>query len=310
MDTRKSLEEEVLSWLDESGDTSTTQTNVRNAILQAHIKRLTEDAWSFMLWPEPQTFNLVAGQKNYVLHQEFGRPLYFVDRTQAVDLKERPQRHLKPSYTDEAYRFIFTNRSPIAAQPGAASKLSLTSTEAADSGSALGFYIRGMTAAGMVTETLNPSGTSAVESSSTFLPGGLIQISKFGTWAGTATLTADAGATEVLSLFSEEVARSYQQIRLLWTPDRADVIEYQFFRQPSPLPYPESIPDIPYPFSRILAWDALLALTAYDGQLDAPRQAFWVEQRDALDLALRQAYLEGQSLNAEPQEVHYVDDDV
>lgn len=309
MDTRKSLEDEVLAWLDESGDTSTTQTNVRNAIKQAHRQRLMEQDWPFLLWPEPQTFSLVKDQRNYVLHAEYGRPLYFRDVTQDKDLVEVPFRNYKPSYTDEKYKFVLWNRSPVAAHPSTASKLTLVSSDASDTGTSRGLYVRGMTASGVREETINPSGTSSVLSAYTYEPGGILQLTKFGTWLGTATITANSGATNVLTLFPSETGRSYQQIRMLWNPSETDSIEYQFFRNPNPLNYAESIPDIPFPHSGILVWDALLLLAAYDGRLDANRKAIWKENQERMDLAMRQAFLTGQSLAAEAPGVHYIDED-
>lgn len=309
MDTRASLEAEVLAWLDETGDTSTTQTNVRNAIKQAHRQRLTETDWPFMLWPEPQSFSLVSGQKNYPLHQEYGRPLYFRDVTEDKDLTEVPYRHFKPSYTDEQFKFVLWGRSPVAAHPAAASQLSLVSSDGSDVGNGKGLYLRGMTAGGVRAETMNPSGTTPVSSAYTYLPGGILQLSKFGTWLGDATVTADAGATDVITLFPEETGRNFQAIRLLWTPDAADEIEYAFYRNPNPLNNDESIPDIPYPHSGILVWDALLLLAAYDGRIDAARKEIWMGNQQQMDLTMRQSFLDGQSLGAEAPGVHYIDED-
>lgn len=309
MDTRKSLEEEVLSWLDESGDTVTTRTNVRNALAQAHLQRVTQTDWPFLMWPEPQTFNLVVGQRNYVLHQEYGRPFYFRDVDQSKDLVEIPFRNYKPSFTDEKYKFVLWNRSPVAAHPSSASKLTFVSDDADDSGTSKGIYLRGMTASGVRTETINPTGLSSVDSVHTYLPSGIVTLSKFGTWEGNLTVTANSGVVAVVTLSPDEIARSYQQIRMLWEPDDADEIEYNFFRTPTPLDADYAIPDIPYPFSRVLVWDALVLLAAYDGRIDSNRKDLWRQNQQAIDTSMRQTFLDGQSLGAEAPGVHYIDED-
>jgi hypothetical protein len=310
VDTRKSLEDEVLALLDESNNTGVTRTNVRNALAQAHAKRLSEELWPFMLWHTPQTFNLVAAQQNYVLHSEYARPLYFKNLTRGIDLRERPMRHLIATRTAEDSRFVLWNRSPVRAHPAAASVLTIVSANAGDTGATRGFYVRGETADGVVSETIQANGTSPVVSANAFLPGGILQLVKFGVWSGKATVTSDSGATTNLVLLPEETGRSYQQIRLLYSPSAAESIEYQFFRTPSPLNYDESVPDIPYPHSKILVYDTLLDLLSYDGQLDSARFGWIKERRDELDLAMRQAFIEGQSLLAEPQQVIDLDEDL
>lgn len=308
MDTRKSLEDEILSWLDESSDTDTTQRNVRNALVQSHVKRVTENDWPFMLWREPKTFEIVAGQRNYVLHEEYQRSFYFRNLTDNVPMREKPVRHLQTS-SEEKNRFVLWNRSPVSSHPADASKLSLVSTYGADSGTDKGIYVRGETASGMQDEVINPNGLTPVESINTYLPNGILQLSKFGTWGGTLTVTADAGDTTVVVLNPDENGRSYQQIRLLWTPDSPATIEYQFFRNPSPLAHDYSMPDIPYPHARILVWDALVAMAAYDGRLDAGRLKVWQGYQAEMDINLRQTLLEAQSLDAEANSIHDIEDD-
>lgn len=310
MDTRKTLEDEVLSWLDEAGDTSTTQTNVRNALISAHQRRLTEDSWNFMLWPEPDSFTLDIGVTKYTLHSEFLRGLWFVNRTRGILLREKSSRHLRPDYTDESNKFVLDSRAPVLAQPTSETQVRLASTSDSDTGGAQGVLIRGMTASGMVSEIIYAAGGTPAISTNYFIPNGIVQLSKFGTWSGTASVSTHPGGDAIVFLPPSEIAKSYQQMRLLWTPDQEDTIEYQFYRQPSPLEYDWSVPDIPFPFSKILVWDALLDLTVYDGQLDTSRREHWEGKQEALDLQMRQNFIEGQTVNAEPQEVHYIDDDV
>jgi len=311
MDTRKSLEDEVLGWLDESGDTSTTQANVRAAIKQAHIARLTQFDWPFLTWAEPKTLSITPGRRLYTLHSEYWKPLYFRSITRERTLREKPFEKYQPGQ-DEQDRFVLWNRSPVARQteyPGGAT-LTIVSLSALDTGASRGVRIRfeEPSYGSVVTETIVPNGTTPVQATHLFSPGGILQLSKFGVWSGALIVTSSVGVTNIV-LEPEENAKSYQQIRLLYEPTEAETIEYLFFRSPNPLNYPEDVPDIPYPHSGILVWDALKLLYAYDGQLDSARLAVIQDNIDRMDTAMRQSFIEGQSLLAETPEIHDIEED-
>jgi hypothetical protein len=306
MDTLLSLRNEVLGWLDEVGDSGTTADNVDNAIRQAHTQRVTEERWGFMLYPK-QTLTLTASLSSYSLHTEFHRPLYFFNTTKKDFLVQVPPR----SFTDPDIDFVdgqdgktFTlwGMAPVAKQP--TSTLSLVSTSAADTGSSKAIIIRGETASGVETETLTPSGTTPVAGTKTFTT--ILNVTLTGAWAG--TLTLSSASITLLTLTAGELGRQYQQLRLLWSPSSADSIEYQFFRKPSPLTNDYDIPDIPFPHAKILVWDALLLMAAYDNQVEGGRLGVWLDNQRRMDLALRQAYLEPQSLRSRGRFVKYTGD--
>lgn len=305
MDTRQSLENEVLGWLDESGDTGTTQANVRAALIQAHHQRVTQIDWPFMLWHAPLTFPLVSGQQNYTLHPEYGRPLYFVNRATNEPLREVSFSRLMPEYTEALNKFTLWNRSPVFAHPSSSSPLSLVSTSASDV--AVDVVVRGDTPAGIIEELVTLAGTTPVTTTFSYVT--ILQLSKSGPTQGTVTVTSNSGAITNVSWLPSEFARSYQQIRMLWTPDATDQIEYLFFRNPNPLTYPGSVPDIPYPHSGILVWDTLLLLAAYDGRLDTGRASVWKDNQSRMDLTMRQVFLDGQSIHADTPQVRVIEDD-
>jgi hypothetical protein len=286
--TFKNVQDEVLALLDEAGDTSTTLTLVKNAISAAHAKRVTEDAWSFMLWDTAATLSIVVGQQVYTLHPEFFRPLYLYNRTAEQLMTQRDAATFLASGADwindtgSALEFTLWGKTPVARQPLAASLIAVASSNAADNGAA-SVILRGDTALGVRTETVTCGSSSSVEFTK------ILQISKTATaWVGTMTLTSDAGAVTNLNLFHEEYGRSYQQVFLLAVPDATEVAEYRFYRQPNPLVNDNDILDIPSPFEMIAAYDALLALSAYN-QYDGNTLSFWREQREDLLLRLRQS---------------------
>lgn len=304
--TLSNLRDEVLNALDESdaSSTDTIYTTVTNAIKQAHVIRLTETKWPFMLWDKQETITLVANQRSYPLHSEFQRPHYIRNRTRKVWLSEMPNRNLEPSGIDftsdqDLDRFTLWGMSPVAAQPSSASGISIISSSISDTTAAKAIIVRGDTADGITTESLTPNGTSIVNGSVSFTK--ILEVIKSAAWVGTMTMTSNSAAVTNLKLFAAEYARAYPLLNLLYLPTAGETLEYQFYRQPNSLAYDNGVTNIPPPFERVLVFDALLLLAAYDNRLEAGRAGLWKEMRDTLDIGLRSAWLEGSSLGAEPR---------
>ena len=302
--TLAELRTEVLSWLDESSasSTSATYTNVTNALKQAHTIRLTEDQWKFMLWPSVQTITTVASTQLYSLHQEFLRPYWVRNTTQDVWMVEAPSRNLEPLGLDfdndtDTNQFAFWGRSQVQNQPTSASVITIVSSSASDTTAAKAITIYGDTASGMTSESLTPNGTTNVVGTTSFTQ--ILGISKGADWAGTMTMTSNSAAVTNLKLFATEYGRSYQQIMLLSQPTANETIAYRFYRKPRELSAAGDVTDIPPPFERVLVYDALLLMAAYDNRLDGGRAGLWRTYRDDLDFQLRQSQLEGQTLGAQ-----------
>lgn len=306
MMTFADLRTEVLRWLDESAATATSASylNVENAIRQAHTIRLTEDNWKFMLWPRVETFSTVGGQQIYSLHQEFMRPFSFRNTTQRVWLQETPGRNIEPLQLDpnndlDSHRFSLWGRSPVQNQPTSASVLTIVSSSASDNTAAKAIVVTGDTADGVTSESLTPNGTTPVAGTTSFTQ--ILSVTKSAAWAGTLTMTSNSAAVTNLKLFASEFGRSYPQIQLLYLPDSGDTIAYRFYRKPRALTRDNDLTDIPDPFERVLVFDALLLMGAYDNRLDGGRKQLWERMRDDLDFQLRASQMEGQSIGAEPK---------
>jgi hypothetical protein len=309
--TLKDLRDEVLGWLDEGGDTGTTKTNVDNAINQAHFNRLTKELWPFMIWDTPETFTYTSGLQTYPLHMEFHRPFYFWNRTKNTYLREVPARTLAPSgarwNTDrDQMTYTLWGRSPVQKQPTTPGAVSIVSSSASDASASKNVTFRGISNGSVQTETLTPNGTSLVTGTTTFSK--ILGITKAADWAG--NLTVSSGSDTLLQLNPSEFGRSYQQMFLLGAPSTADVIEYRFYRMPAPLTADRDVPDIPPPFSRVLVFDALLMLYAYDAQTEPARMGEFQKWQAELDQGLRVAHLEQQGLESEPQFVRVTDDEM
>lgn len=303
-DTLGSIRTEVLNWLDETSNTTETYNNVTNAIKRAHTKRCTEAPWSFMLWPQVETFSLVANQRRYPIHNEFYRPLYMFNKATKEYLIETPWRQMESSgvrwNTDTTgNRYIFSGYSPVATQPTAATNLSIVSTSGSDSGASFGVIIRGIssTSNAIITETINPSGTTPVGSAAQFSL--IMSVEKIVAWSGTLTLSGTGGT--FLTLAPSELSRSYPLLETLWLPTTTDSIEYRFYRKPRVLSNASDTPDIPEPFSQILVWDALISMAAYDGDMQPARIGVWKSAQEDLFDEMNHTFLEGSSIAAEPQ---------
>lgn len=310
MKTLGSLRTEALGWLDESNNTTETFTNVTNALNLAHRQRCSEQGWSFMLWRQPETFALVPNQRRYTMHPVLHRPLYVFNRTTGQYLQEMPWREVEASGVrwnadTNGERYVFVEPSTVMVQPSSDSAITIKSTSAGDSGSSFAVIVTGTVDGAYVTESLSPAGLTGVTSSNVFDAGGIVSITKTIAWAGTLTVTA--GTTTLLTLRPSELSRSYPQVELLWLPQGTDTIEYRFYRKPRTLVYPGDVPDIPDEFADIILWDALILVAAYDGDITQARLSAWVDQRDKLLLQMKQTFLEGTTVAANPRFVRNFD---
>lgn len=313
MDTLKNLRDEVLGYLDESANTTTTRSNATKALQQAHVQRCTEYDWAWMLWPRAETFPLVSQQQLYTLHQEFDRPFYFKNRNNGEFLVDVPYRNVKqfaPDFTRASgtlREFSYWSRVPVQNQPSSPSVVTIVSSSGSDVGTTKGIIIRGDTTDGVTTEQINPNGVSPVAGLVQFTQ--ILQVTKLSDWAGTLTMTSDGGATTNLKLFASEFGREYQQIHLLWLPTGGgEVVEYRFFRRPNPLTRDNDIPDVPDPYKKVLVWDALLIMAANDATIDGARKQIWEKNQNELEKGLYAAYGNAQSIGGQSRSVRLLED--
>lgn len=300
--TFNELRAQVLRKLGDAEVTSTdnTYTVVGDFLNAAHKSRCVESDWSFMLWPIFDTFTTVASQRNYALNAEFQRPLYFWNRNTKQYLTEIPFRDFESQGVDwindsgDASRFYLGARTPLSVQPSSDSAITIVSSSASDTTPTV--IVRGMTANGVTTETLTANGITGVTGTTTFKANGILNITKTGTWVG--SLTVKAGTTTLLTLFPTENGRSYIQLELLNLPPASQVVEYRFYRNPSPLTNDGDIPDIPAPFDEVLIYDALLLFAGYNSEINAMSVTMWGAQQKKLEMALETAFLNPQTIGS------------
>lgn len=314
--TYQGLIDQAMRLLDATaGETDTTEALVRDALNQAHLQRCTEFPWPFLLWAVEETITTVSGQTVYPLHQEFQRPLYFLNRSTSPPtfLQEVQQRDLVRLLREEAaytppsssvMRFAFVERSPVAAHPASAA-VTVVSASALDTGLTAQIAVKGVTTAGDVeAEILTPDGTTPVSGTTLFKR--ILAVTRAGEWNGVMTLSS--GGTTLLALDPTEMGRSYPQIALVETPSAAETIAYRFYRQPLMLVNDYDIPEIPPPHTQILLWDALVAMGAYLTEIPASRFNVWKGKQAEAQLALYQAFAnEGNTAESDPPSVRYID---
>jgi hypothetical protein len=285
--TFKNLQDQVLAWLDEAGDTGTTLTLVKNALNNANRLRATQERWSWMKWDTPALLTTVVGQSLYTLHSEFFRPDYFWNRTQldyvqAFNDSTKVSSGADPNNdTGPAMRFEWRGLTEVQNQPTAASVIAVASSSTMDSGSVT-VTIKGDTTQGVRSETITAGSSGTVQFTK------ILKVTKNGTWLGTLTLTSNAAAVTNLTLFPEEYGRNYRQIAFLAIPDQSEVLEYTFYRQPVTMDADNDRPDVPTPHEDILVWDTLLAFSAYN-QFPPAFVQLWQQKLGESLLSLQQA---------------------
>ena len=296
--TFKDIQDQVLLLWDAPGETGNFLTIVQNAINDAHAERCNAQRWSFMLWEDVLTFTTVSGTLNYRLHPLFHRFHRIYNTSDTHKLIEVPPREYYES-PETKFHFHMVEPSSVAADPASTGTLSIVSSSASDTTPTLTVRFIDSNSE-EVSETLTANGTSTV--TTTASANKVLSVTKGGTWVGTVTLK-DSDSNTLLTLSATEYGKTYPQIRLLKDPEQADTVEYRFYRRPRILAADYDIPEIPYPFSRILIWDTLLLLASYD---EAKEPGMWVEQRRQWDKKLADNYLEGQALGGRVRQVRDV----
>lgn len=306
--TLKDLRDQVLRNLDELGDTGTTFGLVTNLLNQANHNRAMEYASQFLVWDIPVVLTTEVGRQTYALHEEFMRPLYFFNRATKRYLEEVPERQLGPEgyrwndATGPAGHFVLWGRTQVKRQPTSRSLLTIVSDDAsdvpadADDGS-LDVFVRGETVDGEVaSEIISPNGTTEVESVNSYTK--IMQVTRAGPWIGNMTMSSNEGEVVNLQLTDCELGKMYQQLFLLQNPTVEEDIEYRFYRNPIRMTNDYDQPDVPYPFSQILVWDALVMMSGYNTELNPQAVAAWKGMQTDMQIAMTNNFIEGQSMEA------------
>lgn len=313
--TFRTIVEQVMAQIDERTDTDTTLALVKEYVNSANALRAVEMAEHFLI--ENSTLTTVSGQQDYTLTLFFDKPIYFYNNTVKSYLTEIPNRTLEPEWyylTEQqgtAQDFLYWGMWPVRQQPTTPGVISLVSDNAADVGASYQVAIKGEDVNGeLVIDILPPSGLSVVTGSVTFAR--ILDITKTGATNGNLTFTS--GAQTLLTLSPSNLGNQYRVIHFLASPTSPQVIQYRYYRKPVYMINDYDKPDIPYPYSQVLVFDALLMLAGYNTDTAEKSIAMWQINQQRWADALRNAYRDSQTGGARSKYVRgisswWVDDD-
>jgi len=304
----KQLQDAVLQWVADGGDTGLLRTLVKDGLNRTHQNLLNDDRYDFMLWPRNETLSVVANQKVYALHPRFQQPLYFYNPDTDIYLEEIPPKGLMESQadwndgdTDEVDRFMLTGISKVIAQPATAATVTVTSAGTASANQSV--IITGVSSGVPVSETLS-SGSSWTTLTSTNTFEVIEDVTKVGTgWSHTLTITC--GATTVLTLPATESGIQYRMLELVENPTSAQSILYRFYKEPRQLVNDNDVPDLPGQFDDILVYQTLLAMVGYT-RATPDEQQLWQAQIRRLTDVLQMTYRSSRTMGGRPTYTRYI----
>ena len=309
--TFKQLVDDTLTRMGFKDDTGNLRETVKAAIRANHEHRATQGDYSFMRLTKPRTFTLVPGQQSYALSPDFRAPIYFRRQSDGAPLVEVKSDMLHDQglpvtgTSGNAQAFEFRGHTNVLAQPLTASVVRPTSSAGGDNGRVV--TIIGEDANGLYLEV------SVTLDSATLPTTGLTfsrvdSVRKEGTgWVGTVTVaTVEPPTAIVLARFPPASYGVFvRHLYLLTAPSAADVIEYDFWKQPNLLSNDYDLPSIPAPFSRLLMFDTLLDLAGFSRPTGEERQQ-WQDKVGELMHSMDSTYIEGQTNMANASYIHYV----
>jgi hypothetical protein len=281
--TFRQLQEEALRYFDLASETEGADVElVKQAINGAHQRRIMEDKWKFML-SNTFTLSVTAGVQEYILpHTNFHKLHYLWSLTNerfanSLPFREVPFSEVSFGVNNDVDNLFYdiVGVSPVKAQPTSADTLVLTTSGAEATNPSL--YVEGEDSSGNAISAL----LEKDETSTGISFAKVTYCAKTGDFATQLTLSTTGGTT-LLVLPANEYARQYPIVKFYNIPSSAESFQYRYFKKPRVLTRDFDIPDIPYPLSNILIYDALLDLATYN-ELDSESVNIWRDkQQDGL----------------------------
>lgn len=309
MRTYKQLQDAVLQWMADSGDTGLLQTLVKDALNRTHQTLLNDDRYDFLLWPRTETLSITAGQKAYTLHPDVSQLLFVYNPTTNSYLEEIPPKGLMESEsrwydgtTSQPDRFMLTGLSKILTQPTTASVVTVTTTGGTEA-SANSLLITGTSNGAVVTDTLaSGSAWGSLTGSQSFDL--ITDITKIGaSW--TRTITVTANSQTLLTLGASNYGQQYRTLELLEAPTENVSLLYRFYRAPRQLVYDHDVPDVPASFDDILVYTTLVAMQGYT-RATSTELDFWSSQIRKLTDTMQMTYRSARTMGGRPTYTRYI----
>jgi len=308
--TLDALRRQVLRELDEEGDAPTTLVLATDYLNQAHQMRALSYSKFFLLHPKAALIQTIPGVQRYTLNPLVANILYLRNDSEELLMREIPNRGLSTGSFDwakedgSASEFMFWGHTQVKNQPLTPGVLTVVSSNDGDRPASgqpptTQVAVKGTNTEGDVfIEIFTLEGTFPVMGNYPFEE--IISVTKSGEFKGTLTITADGGATQILSLSPAEMGKQYRQIFLVQKPQIAETLSYRFFRKPLILINDYDVPELPSPYSQLLVWDALMLFAGYNTDIRPETTAAWGRQQEHWETALDQYLKDSTTLGAEP----------
>lgn len=231
----KTLENILANVQNEITDTSTSiQSIIKSYINRRYFQVLRAINWEYI--NTSYSFNTVAGTQNYVLPDDFGKPLIVRDATNNKEICEIDYQSLisnnisnfTSSGTPTQYSIIDDK---IQNQPTATSLLTIVSSSVSDTTQSI--FVRGISSGSEIYETVALSGTSSVFTTNSYTQ--IISISKDNTTSGIITVTSNSGAVTVIAIASGITTPFFKKIAFHYVPSQVITIAIPYYVKPLPM---------------------------------------------------------------------------
>jgi len=182
------------------------------------------------------SFTTTASQQEYVLPDDFYKPLSVRDATNENELAESDLQKLISTYPDSfsdngdvGSYYLYDDT--INTQPTSASVASIVSSSASDTTQTV--TIRGVASNVEITETQTLTGTSAVTTTAQWTR--ILNVAKSADTTGTITVTTNSGAVTVATLAPTRNTAFYKKIGFHYVPSTALSIKIPYIIKPMPM---------------------------------------------------------------------------
>lgn len=303
MNTFKKLYTDVLRYFDLALETEGSDVELAKAAVNtAHQLRCNEDNWKFMLSPK-YSLEVEADQQDYILpHEDFKKFQYLWSVTKkrfcrSIPMRQIPSSNIELDYSQgDTQVYTIDSMSPVVVQPAATGERIRLTSGAAEPASPY-LVVEGETSDGTaVSEELSKDSVSYTEFAK------ITGYYKVGDFEGTIILIGNTSGTVFLSLRPTEYAKQYPVLRFITIPTESETLSYRYFRNPKVLEYDYQIPNIPFPESGIVVYDALLDLATYN-EIDSESVNIWRAKQEQFLQNLYLEKLDGDSVAGLPREI-------
>ncbi len=238
----KTLATMITNVQNEVQDTTTTIQPIITNFLNRRMSQILR-AINWESYRTDYTFDTVAGTSEYLLPDDFGKPLSVRDSTNGIELPEMDLQALisqnittfGQSGTVEKYSIV---EDRVQKQPTSSSVIAIVSSSASDTTQVI--LVRGVSGGSEVYESVSLNGTTTANTTNSYTR--IISISKSAVTAGRVTATSNSGAITIVTIAPVITTPFFKKIRLHAVPTSVITIAAPYIIKPAPM-----VSDYDYP---------------------------------------------------------------